>query len=132
LLIGGSVTIDPTQGLVAGVEYDTILTAPYYRADSFNVATDYTASTTPQSVKALTSAKSHYITDISISVDAAMWVQLVDTDATAITAKKYLPANSVWSKHYSTPKKVATAKAILLDCSVSSGNVGVDVDGYTI
>lgn len=130
---GMSVTLATAlQGLVAGAETNSIISYPGFRSDSFNAVGTFTASTTPQSVKALTSAKSHYITDISISVDAAMWVQLVDTDGTAITGAKYLPANSVWSKTYRTPKKVITAKAILLDCSVSSGNVTVDVDGYTI
>lgn len=120
------------QALIAGVENDSILVMPGRRSDAFNVAVEFTASTTPQSVKALTSDKSHYITDISVSVDSAMWVQLVDTDGTFITGKKWLPANSVWSKHYKTPKKVVLSKAIMLDCSVSAGNVSVDVDGYTI
>ena len=94
----------------------------------------FTAATTAQTVKVTVPSKAMYLTDISISVDAAMWVQLQDdsTDPLILVPKKYLPANSVWTKQYRTPKKVAVGKALNLLCSVSSGNVSVEVDGYAI
>lgn len=122
-------------GLVAGVENDNVLVAPIRRADAFNnTPAELTASTSAQSVKAGTASKSIYVTDISVSVDVAMWVKFQDDTGTPvqIIGKKYLPANSVWSKHYSTPKQVPTGKALNIVCSVSSGNVSVDLDGYVI
>jgi hypothetical protein len=48
----------------AGVEQDTILAAPYRRADSFHARFNGARSTSVQEVKAATASKKHYITDL--------------------------------------------------------------------
>lgn len=102
-------------------------------SNSFNVNVSLTHSTTAQQVKAAVTDNYHYITDISISTDSAGWVEIQDDTGTpnVLISKKYLPANSVWSKHYKTPIKVPVGKKIMIDSSLSSGNLSVDVNGFT-
>lgn len=99
---------------------------------SFNVNTELTAATSAQTVKAAVSSNYLYITDISISVDTAMSVKLQDNTGTPImaVARKFLPANSVWTKNFKTPIKIAVGKSLDAVCSASSGNVTTDIGGY--
>lgn len=120
-------------GLSNGVENDTILVAPFRRADAFQaILTSADASTAAQ-IKSGTSAKSIYITDIVVSTDTAMNVKIQDNAGTPVVAfgPLYLPANSVWSKSLETPYKVATAADLNFKASVS-GNISCAVTGYVI
>lgn len=105
-----------------------------YTSDAFEAHYEAASSTTPGQVKAGTASKSIYVTDVSISTDTAQWIRLEDNTGTPITAvsKKYLPANSVWSKTFKVPLKVAAGKDLNIDCGGSSGNVSVDITGYVI
>lgn len=103
------------------------------RSDAYSAILTVADATSVQTVKAAVSGKSIYITDISISVDTAGWVLLQDDTGTpnTIIAKKYLPANSVWTKSYITPKKVASGKLVNV-LAQNAGNITVDMDGYVV
>lgn len=124
-------SVTKLEGIIDGTENDNILVMPGRRIDAFEATLLTADATTAVSVKALTASKSHYITDIVISTDTAGWIRIEDTDATTIMPRKYFPANSIWSKSYVTPKKVTTAKAILV-LAQNAGNISVDINGYTI
>ncbi len=120
------------QGLIAGVETDSILALVGKRADAFQAtATSANASVTPLEVKAKTSSKKIYVTDLIISVDTAMWVQMQDDAATVLMEQMYFPANSIFSKTFSTPIEVATNKDLEFLTS-AAGNISVTAAGYVI
>lgn len=102
------------------------------RQDAFQQPYEAASSATPQTVIAAQAGKSIYITDVSISTDTQQSVKLQDNTGTpiVIVSKKYLPANSVWSKHYETPLQVAVGKELDILCSGGTGNVSADIQGY--
>lgn len=129
---GGTVTLGGAlTGVSAGAENDNVLTAPTRRPDAFHAQFNATCSTTPQAVKAATASKKHYITDLLISVDTAGWYTILD-GATVICGPYYMPANSVLPRKLETPIPGTLNTALNVDCSGSSGNVTVEIDGYTI
>jgi hypothetical protein len=87
---------------------------------------------TPSAAEIAANKRVH-ITDISISVGAALWVQILDSTAdtpVVVISKKYLPANSVWSYKYARHnKRAAVGKKLVLKTS-GAGNVSVDIAGY--
>jgi len=122
-----------SQGLVSGVETDTILVYPARRADAFEATITSANATSATAVKAKTAGKSIYVTDIIISVDTAMNVQLQSDAGTPVVHMEqiYLPANSVFSKTFRTPIQLATN--VDLDVITSaSGNISVTALGYVI
>lgn len=121
------------SGLVSGAENDTVLVAPYQRSDAFLAIYNSSDASTAAQVKAATSAKSIYLTDIVISVDTAMNVKIQDDTGTPVIYIEplYLPANSVWSKTFTTPIKWASNKPMMVKASVS-GNISVTATGYVI
>jgi hypothetical protein len=90
-------------------------------------------ATSATAVKAKTTAKKIYVTDLIISVDTAMNVQLQDDNGSPVVLMEqvYLPANSVFSKTFSTPLVVATNQDLDVVAS-ASGNISVTVTGYVI
>lgn len=90
-------------------------------------------ATSATAVKAKTAAKKIYVTDLIISVDTAMNVQLQDDNGSPVVLMEqiYLPANSVFSKTFSTPLVVATNQDLDVVAS-ASGNISVTVTGYVI
>jgi hypothetical protein len=88
-------------------------------------------ATSATMVKAKTAAKKIYITDVIISVDTAMNVQLQNDAGTPVVLMEqiYLPANSVFSKLFSTPMEVDTNTDLDTITSVA-GNISVTVLGY--
>lgn len=126
--IGGALA-----GLISGVETDSILSLPARRSDAFQATITSANATSATAVKAKTAAKSIYVTDIIISVDTAMSVQLQDDAGSPVVHMEqiYLPANSVFSKRFATPMKLATN--VDLDVITSaSGNISVTALGYVI
>jgi len=115
-----------------GAEADSIGAAPFRRTDSFKARFNGTSSTSVQEVKAATASKKHHITDCVISTDTAQWVAIVDGAASVILGPYYMPANSVLPLHFNTPVQGSTNTALNVDCGGSSGNVTVDIAGYTI
>lgn len=107
-------------------DLDSIVNRP---ADAFEQALEATSSTTPQKVREGNSGKSIYLTYVSISTDTAQWVRLEDEDGLTIVAKKYLPANSVWTVRPRPTIKVAAGKDVMVDCGGSSGNISVELKG---
>ena len=128
LLVAFGASINFIQG---GNETNTIGTAPFRRSDAFNAQLEFTDVTTLTTVKAATASKKHYITDISISLSVAGWVQIKDGTGTILCPKKYMPANSVWSKTFSTPKQTATNTTIQI-IQQNAGAGSVEIDGYTV
>lgn len=121
------------QALSSGVEKDSVGSVPMRRSDSYEAELETADATTAVTVKAAVSSKSIYITDISISTDTAGWVKIQDSAGSPATiiAKKYLPANSVWSKTYVNPKQVVNGNAVKV-LAQNAGNVSVDMNGYAI
>lgn len=103
------------------------------RADAFQATITSGDASSATQVKAKTAAKNIYITDLIISVDTAMNVQLQD-DAVSpevLMEQIYLPAVSVFSKIFETPIKVATNQDLDVITS-ASGNISVTVTGYVV
>lgn len=121
------------EALVNGVEYDSIGIMPMRRSDAYEAIASTANATTAQVVKAAVTNKSIYITDIVISTDTAGWVLIQDTAGTpnVIIGKKYLPANSVWSKTYVIPKQVANGNGVNV-LAQNAGNISIDMNGYAI
>lgn len=116
-----------------GTESDTIGISPTLRSDAFKATITSANATTAVQVKAKTAAKRIYVTDLIISVDTAMNVQLQDDAGTPVVAMEqiYLPANSVFSKTFSTPMMLGVNVDLNIKASVS-GNVSATVLGYVI
>lgn len=116
-----------------GAEQDTIGVSPTYRTDAFNSTITSADATSATQIKAKTASKKIYITDVIISVDTAMNVQLQDDAGTPAVAMEqiYLPANSVFSKTFSTPLVLATNQDLDVITS-AAGNISVTVSGYII
>lgn len=121
------------KGLISGVETDSILALVGKRADSFQVTITSANATSATDVKAKTASKKIYITDLVISVDTAMNVQLQDDTGTpvVIMEQMYFPANSIFSKTFSTPLEVPTNKDLEVITS-AAGNISVTAAGYVI
>lgn len=120
-----------TDGKAVAHAYPLPATPTYDSAYSFNVAGLTANATTAVSIKSATAGKSHYITNYAISAGGAGWVELLDGDATRISARHYLAANGNIDVPLPTPKKVVAAKAITIK-SENAVNIGYSVDGYTL
>lgn len=120
-------------GISGGAETNTILAAPFRRADAFQATITSANATSATDVKAKTAAKKIYVTDLIISVDTAMNVQLQDDTGTPVVLMEqiYLPAVSVFSKTFATPLMVDTNKDLEVITS-ASGNISITVTGYVI
>lgn len=130
---GQSVTISAIQALIAGIETNSILFSSFRRSDAFHAVYSSADASTAAQVLAATAAKQNYLTDVVISTDTAMNVKLQDDTGTPVVlvGPIYLPANSVWSKTFSTPIPFGVNKKIMVKASVA-GNISVTADGYTI
>lgn len=134
--VNGNLLISLATALAAiseGVEADNLLSAPFRRSDAFQATITSANATSATQVKAKTASKRIYVTDIIISVDTAMSVQLQDDAGTpeVLMEQVYLPANSVFSKVLSTPMRLAVN--VDLDVITSaSGNISVTALGYVI
>lgn len=106
---------------------------PFRRSDAFQATMTSADATTATSVKAKTAAKKIYITDIIISTDTAMNIQLQDDAGSpeVLMEQIYVPANMVFSKTFSTPVMVATNQDLDVVASVA-GNISVTATGYVI
>lgn len=98
---------------------------------SIHASVDLSSSTAGQTVYAGATSTNICITSLSISTDTAQSVKLTSTGGGTVIARKFLPANSVWSKSYDIPVIVPEGSALLVVCGGSSGNVTVDLEGYT-
>lgn len=112
--------------------HEVIAIANSSSSDDFQSTITSADATSATSVKVKTASKKIYVTDIIISVDTAMTVQLQDDGTPVVLMEQiYLPANSVFSKTFSTPLVVDTNKDLDVIASVS-GNISVTVTGYVI
>lgn len=114
-----------------GTELDRILTAPGRRDDAFQATITSADATTAVAVKTATAAKKIYVTELIISVGAAMAVRLQDSAPLVLMNDIYLPANSVFSKTFATPLMVGTNLPLNVKASVA-GNISVTALGYVI
>lgn len=108
-------------------------TIPVYSTDSFQATITSSNATSATAVKSKTADKKIYITDVIVSVDTAMSVQLQDDAGTPVVVMEqmYMPANSVFSKTFKTPLVIATNQDLDVITSVS-GNISVTVSGFVI
>ena len=86
-------------------------------------------ATSGLTVLAASAGETFYITDITISTDTAQEIQIEDTAATVVSEQMYFPAESIWSKTWSTPLVFATGEGVTVVGSLA-GNVSVTVTGY--
>jgi len=80
-------------------------------------------------VKALTASKRIYITDIVISTDTAMNIEGRDTASAVLFEHMYFPANSIWSKTWTTPIQTAVGVGFNVIAS-TAGNVTCTITGF--
>lgn len=105
--------------------------APSRRGDAFQATITSADARSATQVKAATAGSSIYITDLIISTDTAMNIKLQDNTGSpnVLMQPIYVPANSVFSKTFSTPIQVASGKELDVVAS-ASGNVSVTVTGW--
>ena len=107
-------------------------TAVYSSASVQGIYNLADASTAAQVIAGVASTNI-YLTDIIISVGSAMNVTIQDNTGTPVVAIEplYMPANSVFSKTFSVPIKIATGKDLNVKAS-TSGNISVTATGYQV
>ncbi len=98
--------------------------------DTESILFDKASSTSYQQILAGKSSRYIRIKEISISTDTAQSVRIQDEDGKGIIGRKFLPANSVWSKSYKNGKTIDLGKGFGIVCGGSTGSVSVDVDYY--
>lgn len=127
----GDVDVATLPALSAGTN-NIGYTSMFRRADAVQATITSSDATSATQVVAKVAAKNIYVTDVVISVDTAMSVQLQDDAGPAVLMEQiYLPANSVWSKTFSTPLLVATNQDLDVIASLA-GNISVTVTGYQV
>lgn len=127
------VTGDQFVRFRGATESNSFTTAPTKRTDAFQATYNSADASTRAQVKAATASKKIYLTDIVISTDTAMNIIIQDSTASAVILiqKLYVPANSVFSKTFSTPLECSTGKDLEVLAS-ASGNISVTASGYII
>jgi hypothetical protein len=96
---------------------------------SFNVTVLLNNSIVPTLVKAATSGKSIYITDVTISAQQAGWIQLEDSSGTVVMDRIFLAANGNFTQSWNTAKKVAVSKGLMARTNIAI-YMSLSVDGY--
>lgn len=121
------------QGLVAGTEVHSILKYPGRREDAFQVTINSADASSSTVVKAKTTAKNIYVTDLIISVGGAMSVKIQDDAASpeVLVQSIYMAANTSVPVRFDTPLRVATNQDLRVLAS-TSGNISVTALGYVI
>lgn len=122
------------QGLIAGVESDSILTYPGLRPDAFQATKNF-ASASAQTIQAGVGGKNIYVTDLLISTDGGAACSLIIQDSTGtpiiLVPKTYLPASAAnVVLPLKTPIKVATGKDLAALCSSGTPNISILALGY--
>lgn len=96
-----------------------------------SASVDLSSSTGPQTVVADTAGKNLFIISISISTDTAQSVKIINNGGGTVISRKFLPANSVWTKTFvHVPKQTGVGSGAYVVCGGSSGNVTVDIAYY--
>ena len=119
---------------IDGVVQTSEALSAVYATESFQVTVTSANATSATQVKAAGAAGTNiYVTDLVISTDTAMNIQLQDNTGTPVVMMEqmYFPANSIFSKSFKTPLKVTTAKDLNMIAS-ATGNISVTVTGYVI
>jgi hypothetical protein len=100
-------------------------------ASTFHATITSADASTAVQVLAGTSGKSIYLTDVVISTDSALTLQLEDSAGTpnVLVEDLFMPATSVWSKTWSTPIPVIAGNDLNVLAS-GAGNISVTVTGY--
>ena len=101
----------------------------YNSSDSFSTTYTTADGTTAQTIKAATTDKSIYITDILFSSGTTMTFLLQDGSGTAVLYPVYTTANYPYDKTFSTPIKVTVSKALQIKTS-AGGTFTLTFSGY--
>lgn len=119
-----------------GVETDTIGVAPIRRSDAWDCDATDTTSSSAQPIKAapLDTAKSNYLTDITISSDGGAACNVIIQDDNG-TPKKLLKvhfgaAAGVYTFRFITPKFGNAGKALNYIASSATPHISVSGGGY--
>jgi len=104
---------------------------PERRSDAFQAVKTSADAQSATEIKAATTGKRIYITDIIISTDTALNLQIQDDASTPIVLIEdlFLPANSVFSKSFKIPLRTTAGQALDVIAS-AAGNISVSVAGY--
>lgn len=129
----GNVTVKAVATVGAATGHTNESTIAVYSSESFQATITSANATSATAVKAKTAAKKIYVTDMVISTDTAMNIQVQDDTGTPVVLieQMYFPANSIWSKQFKTPMVVDTNKDLDIIAS-ASGNISVYVSGFVI
>lgn len=125
--------LDVLNHLSSGTTKVSQTTIPVYSQESFQATITSANATSATTIKTGDTGKIIYITDMIISVDTAMNVQIQDSTGTPVVMMEqvYLPANSVFSKQFKTPLKTSVSMDAKVVTS-ASGNISVTITGYLI
>lgn len=113
-----------------GFNYPLPTTSGYDASYSFSASLITNNATVPVTVKAGTSGKSIYITDIVISANAANLVYLEDGDGLQLIPLR-LGANVIIPIHYKTATPVTQSKNLMLR-STTAVSIAIQVNGFII
>lgn len=102
----------------------------YNSDDGFNATVTGSTTTSAQTLRAATSGKSIYITDLIISSSVARQVNLEDSDGTMMMHQISLAANSTLNHSFSSPLKITESKALNYRISKTGGVLTITVCGF--
>lgn len=107
--------------------------APHYRGAAYQATVTSADAQSATQVKAAVTGESLHITDIVISTDTAMNIQIQDDSSSPVVLMEqlYMPANSVFSKSFTTALKATSGQDIDVIAS-ASGNISVTISGYSV
>ncbi len=124
------------SAVISGVETDSIGTVLVRRPDAFQTIPVLVHSGSAVTLQALSTGKSIYITDLTISTDGGAACTLAiqdDANSPVLIEKVELPASIqtiVFS--YNTPKVLTISQNLQALCSSSTPNIYVSAAGYII
>lgn len=102
---------------------------PARRVDAFQATISSGNAVDDTVVKAATASSSIYVTDVVISVETALAVELKDETGTALMHPVYLGNTGSLVVSFKTPIMVAEGKALMMRAS-AAGDVSVTATGY--
>jgi hypothetical protein len=124
-----TIIYDETVTAISATNPLPVRAASYDSSDSFSTTFTTADATTAQTIKAATTGKSIYVTDILFSSGTTMTFLLQDSAGTAVMYPVYTTANYPEKFSFSTPLKVTVSLPLQIKTS-AAGTVTATVSGY--
>lgn len=117
-----------------GNEYDTMLAYPARRSDAYQASPVTVQTTSAVIIKAATTAKKTYVTDLTISTDGAGACDLLiqdDAGTPVVLERIFLPATATTLHlRFVTPKATTAGQALQAKASSATPKIYVSAGGY--